>query len=128
MGPHATPGRATRRPWRATVEADTSPESFPVLLTALDYASDRNKEVAIAGDPGSPATRTLLAAIRTGFNPNLVVAVGLPGADAVPLLRDKPLRNDRPTAYVCEGQVGRSPTHEPRLAADLAQVYRPLKP
>jgi len=109
-------------------EADSWPEAFPVLLTALDYASDRNKEVAIAGDPGSPATRALLAAIRTGFNPNLVVAVGLPGADAVPLLRDKPLRNDRPTAYVCEGQVCRAPTHEPRLAADLAQVYRPLKP
>jgi hypothetical protein len=103
------------------------PEGFPVLLMALDYASDSNKEVAIAGDRGSPAKRALVAAVRAGFNPNHVLAVGLPGADAVPLLRGKVLRSGEPTAYVCEDQVCRAPTTQPSIAAEQARTFRPLK-
>ena len=103
------------------------PDAFPVLLMALDYASDRSKEVAIVGDPGNPATRALVAAVRGGFNPNLVLAAGLPDADAVPLLAGKVLRNGQPTAYVCESQVCRAPTSEPHVAAELARVLQPLE-
>jgi uncharacterized protein YyaL (SSP411 family) len=103
------------------------PEAFPVLMMALDYASDRSKEVAIVGDPENPATRALVAAVRSGFNPNLVLAAGLPEADAVPLLVGKVLRNGQPTAYVCESQVCRAPTSEPGVAAELARVVRPLE-
>src|SRR5262249_18287760 len=106
-------------------EIETWPEAHPVLLAALDYASDRNKEAAIVGGPVRPEPRALLAAARAGFNPNLVVAVGPSRADAVPLLRDKPMRNDKPTAYVCEGRVCRAPTNDPRAAAELAQAFRP---
>jgi uncharacterized protein len=104
------------------------PEAFPVLLMALDYASDRSKEVAIVGDPGSPATRALVAAVRAGFNPNLVLAAGLPEVGGVPLLAGKTLRNRQPTAYVCESQVCRAPTTEPRVAGELARSFQPLKP
>jgi hypothetical protein len=104
------------------------PEAHPVLLAALDYASDRSKEIAIVGDPASPESRALLAAVHAGFNPNLVVAAGASRADAVPLLRDKPMRNGRPTAYVCEDRVCRAPTSDPKAAAELAQAFRPLKP
>jgi len=109
-------------------DVEESPEAFPVLLMALDYSSDRSKEVAIAGDPQGAATRALVAAVREGFNPNLVLAAGLPEPDAVPLLRGKRLRNGQPTAYVCEGQVCQSPTTDPRVAAGLAKAFRPLKP
>ena len=102
------------------------PEAFPVLLMALDYATDSSKEVAIAGDRAHPKVLALLAAVRAGFNPNLVLAAGMPEADAVPLLRGKGLRNGEPTAYVCEDQVCRTPTTEPSVAAGQAQAFRPL--
>ncbi len=109
-------------------DVEQYPEAFPALLMALDYASDRSKEVAIVGDPRSSATRALVTAVRAGFNPNLVLAAGLPEAGAVPLLAGKTLRNGEPTAYVCESQVCRAPTTEPRLAAELARAFLPLKP
>ncbi len=56
-----------------------SPEAYPMLLMALDYASDSSKEVAIVGDPASAATQALLSAVRAGFTPNMVVALGPPG-------------------------------------------------
>ena len=56
------------------------------------------------------------------FVPNRVVA----GADGpsdipnIPLLRDRPLRDGRPTAYVCEGYVCQAPVTSPEaLAAQL---------
>jgi uncharacterized protein YyaL (SSP411 family) len=103
-----------------------NPEGFPALLLALDYASDRSKEVAIVGDPKAPQTLALVAAVRAAFNPNLVLAVGSSAAGAAPLLLGKPLRNDQPTAYVCEAQVCRAPTNDPKVAAELAQTFRPL--
>jgi uncharacterized protein YyaL (SSP411 family) len=121
-------GRRARAILSATPkDVERMPEAYPVLLMALDYASDRSKEVAIAGDPASPATRALVAAVRAGFAPNLVMAAGLPGPDAVPLLRGKPLRNGEPTAYVCENGVCQSPTTDPKVAAEHAQTFRPLE-
>jgi uncharacterized protein YyaL (SSP411 family) len=108
-------------------DVEQSPSAYAMLLMALAYASDRSKEVAIVGDPQNPATRALVSAVRAGFNPNLVLASGPPAADAVPLLRGKPLRGGEPTAYVCERQVCRAPTTQPGLAAELARAHRPLE-
>ena len=107
-------------------DVERFPEGFPMLLMALDYASDRSKEVAIAGDAASPAARALAAAVRAGFNPNVVVAVGPPEGSTVALLDGKPLRNGLPTAYVCERQVCRAPTTDAKTAADLAHAFEPL--
>lgn len=98
-----------------------------MLLMALDYASDSSKEVAIVGDPASAGTRALLDAVRAGFNPNMVVALGPPGGHAIPLLDGKPTRRGEPTAYVCENQVCRVPTTDPKTAGDLARTFRPLE-
>jgi uncharacterized protein YyaL (SSP411 family) len=107
-------------------EVKEAPDGYPVLLIALDYASDRSKEIAVVGDPHAPATLALVAAVRAGFNPNLVLAAGSSAPGAAPLLLGKPLRNEQPTAYVCEAQVCRAPTNDPKVAAELAQTYRPL--
>jgi uncharacterized protein len=108
-------------------DVEARPLDYPMLLTALDYASDRSKEVAIVGDPASTATRALLTAVRSGFDPNLVVAVGRPDDGAVPLLRGKTMRNGQPTAYVCESQVCLAPTTDPEVAGRLALTFRPLE-
>jgi uncharacterized protein YyaL (SSP411 family) len=56
------------------------------------------------------------------FLPNRVVA-GADGpldAASIPLLESRPLRDGRPTAYVCEGYVCQAPVTSPEeLAAQL---------
>jgi uncharacterized protein len=125
----AEAGKRARAILSATPKAiDRYSEAFPVLMMALDYATDRNKEIAVAGNSHDTATLGLVAAIRKGFNPSLVLAVGLPESSSVALLRGKALRNGAPTAYVCEGQVCRAPTNDPDTAARLAHTFRPLTP
>ena len=46
-----------------------------------------------------------------------MIVVGLPDTPGVALLADRPLRDGRPTAYVCRGFVCRLPVTE---AGDLA--------
>jgi uncharacterized protein YyaL (SSP411 family) len=83
--------------------------------------------VAIAGPVSDNATRALVAAARRGFNPNHVLAVGRGPATSVPLLKDKPQRAGRPTAYVCEQQVCKAPTSDPEKVAALMAAFTPLK-
>jgi hypothetical protein len=103
------------------------PAAFPVLLAALDYALDRSKEVAIAGPANGTGTLALVDAVRRGFNPNHVLAVGTGRGAGVPLLKDKPQREGRPTAYVCEQQVCKAPTSDPAKVAALMAAFTPLK-
>src|SRR5262249_40394249 len=57
------------------------------MLAALDFYLGPVQEFAVVGDPGAEDTRRVLRAIRSGFNPNRVVAckpaAGSPEADAV---------------------------------------------
>jgi hypothetical protein len=44
------------------------------------------------------------------------------GETVIPLLRDRPLRGGRPTAYVCHGFACREPVTDPQaLAEQLAE-------
>ena len=76
-------------------------------------------EVAVVGDPSSPDFAVLRRVALMGTSPGLVVALGdgEPEADAVPLLRDRPARAGRATAYVCRAFACEAPTSEP---VDLA--------
>lgn len=89
------------------------PRATGWALALTEAVLDGPREVAVVGDPDDPATATLVAAARSGLAPGAIVAVG-PGTggaaagaarDRVPLLQDRPLRDGRPTAYVCRGFV-----------------------
>jgi uncharacterized protein YyaL (SSP411 family) len=59
-------------------------------------------EIAVAThDPDDP----LVAAARRHAPPGTVIVVGEPDHPGAPLLADRPLREGRPTAYVCRGFV-----------------------
>jgi uncharacterized protein len=46
-----------------------------------------------------------------------------PGSNAPPLLQDRPLQNNQPTAYVCQNFVCRQPTNDPaELDAQLSEI------
>jgi uncharacterized protein YyaL (SSP411 family) len=102
-----------------------APSGFGHALGALDAHLSAVKEVAIVGDPGSEETLALVAEVTTNrFLPNHVLAVSSPGDEsssaAVALLRDRPQRDGRATAYVCERFECLLPVTEP--AALAAQV------
>jgi hypothetical protein len=95
-----------------------APTGFGHALGALESYLSAVKEVAIVGDPASEQTRALVAEItEKRFLPNHVLAVASPGdaasAAAVALLRDRPQRDGRPTAYVCERFVCKLPVTDP---------------
>jgi uncharacterized protein YyaL (SSP411 family) len=94
------------------------PLALGSLGCALDQLMAPSREVAVAGPRDDAATRALLREVWRRRNPYRVLAWG--AAASVPLLAARPQVDGRPTAYVCEGFVCRSPTTDPEeLAAQL---------
>jgi uncharacterized protein YyaL (SSP411 family) len=87
-------------------------------LAAAEAYADGPREVAVVGLAGDPATEDLRRTALLATAPGAVVAVGEPGAAEVPLLRDRPLLDGRPAAYVCRRFTCDAPTAEP---AELAR-------
>ncbi|MGI9017355.1 MAG: thioredoxin domain-containing protein [Euzebya sp.] len=81
-------------------------------------------EVALVG----PDTSELAAVVRQTWRPGVVVATssGAPEIEAaVPLLADRPARDNRATAYVCRRFVCDAPTTQPSvLATQLSAAVR----
>ena len=99
------------------------PYGFARLLGALDFALSTPREIAVIGDPQNPATQALLRAVYAAYLPNKVVALSpqpITGSTEMPLLSDRPMRDDRPTAYVCENFTCKAPVTTPEaLTAQL---------
>jgi uncharacterized protein YyaL (SSP411 family) len=98
------------------------PTAFAQWLQAIDFALADVAEVAIVGPLDDEATASLLAEAGGRYAPARVLAAtgGDANASAVPLLHDRPLRDGRPTAYVCRGFACQAPvTDRAALAAQL---------
>src|SRR5918998_1525030 len=101
------------------------PSAFGRLLAALDFATSGTREVAIIGDPEAPDTKALIETVYARYLPNKVVAGrredDAESAGLIPLLAERPKREDKATAYVCEGYACKAPTADPEeLARQLA--------
>ncbi|MDQ2974806.1 MAG: thioredoxin domain-containing protein [Acidobacteriota bacterium] len=97
---------------------------FGRLLCALDFYLGKPKEIAIVGAPDSEDTQSLLKEIWKPYLPNKVIAQASSddksAAQLIPLLRDRPARDNKATAYVCEHFVCKEPAPTPRqLASQL---------
>ncbi|WP_432253063.1 thioredoxin domain-containing protein [Streptomyces sp. HNM1019] len=79
-------------------------------LAVAEARLDGPREVAVVGPDDDPATRALHRAALLATAPGVVVAVGEPGCDELPLLQDRPLLEGRPAAYVCRGFTCDAPT------------------
>lgn len=104
------------------------PSAFGRALGALDFFLSSPKELAVIGDPNSTSTRNLVKEVWIPYLPNKVVTQASPederARELVPLLRDRGLLDDLPTAYVCEHYACKEPVTDPRkLASQLA--HRP---
>ncbi|MFJ8649845.1 thioredoxin domain-containing protein [Streptomyces sp. NPDC093546] len=90
-------------------------------LAVAEALLDGPREVAVVGGPDAEEARALHRAALLGTAPGAVVAFGRPGAgDEFPLLRDRPLIDGRPAAYVCRHFVCDAPT------TDVAELERKL--
>jgi uncharacterized protein len=100
------------------------PQAFGEALTAAEGLIRGVKEVAIIGAPDVAATQALLKTLFEPFRPDIVVALAASDTDdahAVPLLRQRPQRDGRPTAYVCRHFACQLPvTDADALAGQLA--------
>jgi uncharacterized protein YyaL (SSP411 family) len=93
------------------------PLAFGHLLCALDDFVGPMDEVAIVGESDAEGTRALLNIARHVYRPRMVLAQAAPvdaeAQAAVPLLANRPLVDDQPTAYVCRGFVCNQPVTQP---------------
>jgi uncharacterized protein len=87
------------------------PTSFARWLSAADFALGNVKQVAVMYEANLDETRELLKTIQSEYRPNMVVAASSypPSKSAPSLLMERPLRDGKPTVYVCEGFVCRMP-------------------
>lgn len=96
------------------------PTAFAKWLNAADFALGPTSEVALLGALSDPRTQALLETLNRPFRPRQVAAVSAfpPPAGSPALLRDRPLLNEQPTAYVCQGFVCRQPVNTPPEFSD----------
>ncbi len=93
--------------------ASQHPSAFAGWLNAMDFAIGPQLQLAIAGSPSDPRFNELLSRFNSEYIPNLIVAGGEPGADDQPtLMAERGMREDRPTAYLCQGFACQLPTTE----------------
>lgn len=95
-------------------------------LSAVDFYLGPVKEVALAGERDSSELQALLDALYDRFEPNVIAGyVDRDRADLtdrMPFLQDRPPRDGRASAYVCEHFACLPPVHEPdALLRQLAE-------
>jgi uncharacterized protein YyaL (SSP411 family) len=95
--------------------------AFAQWLNAICFSLGDPVEIAVSGDPATTAARALLDVVRSEYRPFAVVAAGASRDTRVPLLADRPQRDDRATANVCRHFACRAPVSQPAdLASQLA--------
>jgi uncharacterized protein YyaL (SSP411 family) len=98
-----------------------APTAFGHLLSALDFYMASPYEIALVGRRDAADAVALTRIVFSRYLPNRVVAFGEPGiAGSVRLLEDRPMINDKATAYVCRNFYCEAPTTDAgQLAAQL---------
>jgi uncharacterized protein len=99
------------------------PQAFGDALCALDFAISQVKEFAIIGKPREADTRNLLDVINDRYLPDSVLACAAPddseAIHTIPLLADRPMKEGKATAYVCQNFACLAPVNTPE---DLEQL------
>jgi uncharacterized protein YyaL (SSP411 family) len=96
--------------------ASRFPTAFSQWLCATDFALNPIREVAIIGNFADKRTGALIETLWSSYRPEVVAAISAsaspsPG-EGPALLDNRPLLDDSPTAYVCEGLVCLQPVND----------------
>ncbi len=89
------------------------PTSFGRWLSAADFALANVKQVAVVYGSDLEEASGLLQTVQSAYRPNVVVAASSqpPSKEAPSLLTERPLKENQPTVYVCEGFVCKMPVN-----------------
>ncbi len=98
------------------------PGAFGRLLAALDLSSSGTREIAVVGDPDAPDTKALITltwwagaagGLTYWFWQRFIPENDAEASGLIPLLAQRPARDGKATAYVCEGYACKAPTTDP---------------
>lgn len=93
------------------------PQAFGYVLGALDFVLSPSKEFAIIGHPDGADTHQLLKTINSRYQPNSVLACSSPDDSraqrTIELLANRPLKDGKATAYVCQNFACQAPVSVP---------------
>ena len=83
------------------------PTAFGRWLSAADFALGNVKQVAVIYEASGEDASELVQLVQSQFRPNTIIAASTypPLGDAPALLMERPLKDGKATAYVCEGFV-----------------------
>ncbi len=90
------------------------PQAFGEALNAADSLAMGMKEIAIVGNPALAETKALLQTVNRAYRPNAILALAreaVMGESMIPLLSQRPLKNNQPTVYVCRDFVCANPVN-----------------
>ncbi len=89
------------------------PMGFARWLSATDFALDNGKQIAVVFDAKNEDAQEMIRFIQTEYRPNAIVAASAypPPKSAPALLMDRPLKENKPTVYVCEHFVCKQPVN-----------------
>ncbi len=95
------------------------PTAFGHLLGCADMAIFGAIEVALVGETSHPGFKPLERAVAAKYVPSLVLACGAPGwRSTIKLLENRPLVDNKPTAYVCRSYTCDKPVTDPDALSD----------
>ncbi len=98
----------------------TVPQAVPCMLQALAFSLEEPRRATLAGDAQDPATRNLLQAVHSVFQPNKVVlgTTGHVEAFARTLPTSSP-----PQMFICTGSACQPPSNEPAVIRELMATH-----
>ena len=105
-------------------QIEHAPETLPQMISAVDFALSKPRQVVIAGDRTRQDTQVLLRVVNQRYLPNKVLFVvdgaeGMQLASWLPFIEGMHPIDGKATAYVCENYTCKLPTTDPARVAAL---------
>lgn len=95
---------------------------------ALDYFTDRSKEIAVVGKREAPETQEILSFLRKQFLPNKTFAFQEIGEKKVlPLFEGRNALEGKTTVYVCENNMCQQPTTDIQKAKEMIDEFKRIE-
>lgn len=88
------------------------PFALATLTRAAVFSYHGGRSVAMIGDVSQPPLSSLLKKMNQTLLPHVVLATASDQTNSVPLLQNRPLKNGKPTIYVCEEGICQFPTYD----------------
>jgi uncharacterized protein len=101
------------------------PQGFGEALNAADNLTNGVIEVALLGNPTHAEMKNILQTLRRTYRPALITALSRQDADdsaTIPLLRQRTIRHDQPTVYVCRNFACARPVNTAEEMEPLLQA------